>query len=95
MYPAGIGFIMTPDLCAHIARSAELDVFDVGFPEDAVVGAWLAGTMAKYVNASDRIHDLPAPEFAYRPCSSRDLIVHLLHTAEDWQRIDESGRIEC
>ena len=93
VYASGMGYVITPDLCSYIANSA--DVLGVGFPEDAVVGSWLAGTRVKYVNAADRFHDVHVGDGGHKPCSSRDILLHRMRTAEDWQMIDRFGKVSC
>jgi hypothetical protein len=93
VYPSGMGFVLTYDVCAWISASAGMLV--AGFPEDAVVGAWLAGTKVRYIHDPDRFHDADVGALGYMPCSDRDLLVHHMRTSADWQRIDSSGVMHC
>ncbi len=93
VYPSGMGYVVTFDLCSYIAHSA--GVLGVGFPEDAVVGSWLAGTKAKYVHAADKFHDVHPPDYGYRPCTPKDLLLHRMRTAEDWKAVGTTGLVVC
>ena len=91
-YPYGMGYVLTYDVAAWIATSASM--LARGFPEDGVVGAWLAGTHVQYVS-SDHFHD-GRPEFgAYRSCSDQDLLVHHMDSEADWHKIDSQGVMQC
>ena len=93
MYPAGMGYVLTYDVAAWLSASAGM--LSVGFPEDAVVGAWLAGTKVRFISDIEAFHDGDAGSGAYRPCSERDVVVHHMRTQADWKRIDSKGFTQC
>lgn len=78
-YASGMGFIMTHDVARHISDNAA--VLYKGFPEDAVVGLWLAGTNFK-VQHDTRLHD-----WAWKKCSDQSIIIH----KHDYGTVDEDG----
>ena len=91
-YPYGMGYLLTYDVAAWIATSASM--LARGYPEDGVVGAWLAGTNVHYIN-SDHFHD-GRPEYGlYKRCTSKDLLVHHMESEADWQKINNDGVMEC
>ena len=93
MFPAGMGFVLTFDVAAWISTSAGM--LTAGFPEDVVVGSWLAGTKVVYINEVERFHDGDIGASTYRPCSDRDILIHHMRLEADWQRIDASGVMQC
>ena len=93
VYPAGMGYVLTNDVAAWLAASAEM--LSVGFPEDAVVGAWLAGTKVQFISDMEAFHDGDVGSGAYRPCSGRDVLVHHMRTQADWERIGSDGLMQC
>ena len=93
VYPQGAGYLFTHDVATFISRSA--DILNVGFPEDANVGAWLAGTKIDFFDAKGLIHDCNAGSSFYRQGSPKDILVHQLRSKEDWERIDHLGEIKC
>lgn len=78
-YCSGMGFIMTHDVAKFISDNA-LHLYK-GYPEDAVVGLWLAGTNFK-VQHDARLHD-----WEWRRCSEQSIIIH----KHDYGAVDDDG----
>ena len=93
LFPYGMGYIFTHDVAAWIAKSAGM--LSVGYPEDAVVGSWLAGTRVQYVDVSDKFHDANSESRAYKPCNEQDLLMHHVEKKADWDLIDLGGVMAC
>jgi hypothetical protein len=74
-----MGFIMTHDVAQYISDNAA--VLHKGYPEDAVVGLWLAGTNFK-LQHDTRLHD-----WEWRKCSDQSIIIH----KHDYGAVDEDG----
>ena len=86
VYPASCGYIITFDIAAYIAASAS--IMNVGFPEDAHFGAWVANTKADYINITDRIHDFSSDlDDRSRVCSPRDVLTCPMSAKLDGSRL--------
>ena len=66
----------------------------VGYPEDAVVGSWLIGTKCEFVH-TESFHDVLISQEGYRPCARSDILLHHMDAAEDWERVDSAGMLQC
>jgi hypothetical protein len=78
-YCSGMGFIMTHDVVQFVADNAP-NLYK-GYPEDAVVGLWLAGTNFK-VQHDTRLHD-----WVWKRCSADSIIIH----KHDYGKVDDDG----
>jgi hypothetical protein len=78
-YASGMGFIMTHDMAQCISDNAA--VLYKGYPEDAVVGLWLAGTSLQ-VQHDARLHD-----WEWKRCSDQSIIIH----KHDYGVVDDDG----
>ena len=93
IYPSGAGYVMTQDAASFVASAAGM--LNVGFPEDANFGAWLAGTRVVFHDMKDRIHDVLPKLPLYEPCSPQDILLHPFRNESDWIRIDAAGLVQC
>lgn len=75
-----MGSIMTYDVAKHIADNVQ-NLFK-GYPEDAVVGLWLASTNFRVEHDPARFHD-----WAWRLCSDQSIIIH----KHDYGTVDADG----
>jgi hypothetical protein len=67
-YCSGMGFVMTYDAVAFLARN--VDFLRKPWPEDAAVALWLSATNVTTVH-DERFHD-----WVWRKCSNDSIIVH-------------------
>jgi hypothetical protein len=78
-YCSGMGFILTFDVAKYVAdNSANLYK---GYPEDAVVGLWFAGTNFKTQ------HDMRLHDWVWKRCSNESIIIH----KHDYKDVPEDG----
>lgn len=81
-YCSGMGFIMTHDVTKYIADNApNLPNLYKGYPEDAVVGLWLAGTNFKVQ------HDMRLHDWDWKRCSEESIIIH----KHDYGKVGDDG----
>jgi hypothetical protein len=78
-YCSGMGFAMTYDVAQFISRNVH--DLHMGYPEDAVVGMWLAATNFK-VQHDARFHD-----WDWSLCSNDSILIH----KHDYGAVDEDG----
>lgn len=74
-----MGFFMTHDVTKYVADNAP--VLYKGYPEDAVVGLWLAGTNFKVQ------HDMRLHDWVWKRCSNESIIIH----KHDYGVVPEDG----
>jgi hypothetical protein len=83
-YCSGMGFVMTRDAIAFLARNAEF--LRKPWPEDAAVALWLSATHVKTVH-DERFHD-----WEWRKCSNESIIIH----KHKYTGVDSEGvMIDC
>lgn len=74
-----MGFIMTHDVAEFIATSAPY--LHKGYPEDAVVGMWLAATHFRVQ------HDTRFMDWAWKSCNEDSILIH----KHDYGAVGEDG----
>lgn len=78
-YCSGMGYIMTHEVAQFIATNAPH--LHKGYPEDAVVGMWLAATNFR-VQHDERFYD-----WEWKMCSNDSILIH----KHEYGAVDEDG----
>lgn len=87
IYPQGMGYGLTQDLCHFIARNTAF-LLDTA-PEDCVVARWLFAVGARFIN-SPRWRDIHMGD----KCHPHMVLAHKL-PIESWARISPNGTVDC
>lgn len=91
-YASGMGYVFSHEAAQYIGEASRITEFRTGYPEDAVVGLWLIGTVTIRLH-SDRFHNLP-DQLGGNTCNSDSILIHYM-TPALWDAIDNQGKLSC
>jgi hypothetical protein len=92
-YASGMGYIFSFGVAAYIATASRLVKFRTGYPEDAVVGLWLAGIQLTRFHTLE-FHNAPGAQYGSKECSTSSILIHYM-TEDLWNAIDDEGICHC